>query len=78
MRFVLLDANILIGALDGEPGNVAHDDALRTANYPEDQQNKHKTNRQNELTSLEEDCGCLSTYTTLIENTNYKEIVRIK
>jgi len=29
MRLVLLDANILIGALDGEPGNDAHDDALR-------------------------------------------------
>ncbi|PAK91695.1 PIN domain-containing protein [Stenotrophomonas rhizophila] len=28
MRLVLLDANILIGALDGEQGNEAHDDAM--------------------------------------------------
>lgn len=27
-RLILLDANILIGALDGEAGNAAHDDAL--------------------------------------------------
>lgn len=29
MRLVLLDANMLIGALDGDPGNPSHDDALK-------------------------------------------------
>ena len=58
--------------------HIPHDDALRTANYPEDQQNKHKTNRQNELKALEEDCGWIYSYETLIDEPKYKEIRRIQ
>lgn len=57
--------------------HIPHDDALRTANYPEDQQNKHKTNRQNELKALENDCGWIYEYQTLIDEPNYKELKRI-
>ena len=58
--------------------HIPHDDELRTANYPENQQNKHKTNRQNELIALEKDCGWIYSYETIIDEPKYKEIKRIK
>ena len=57
--------------------HIPHDDSLRTANYPENQQLKHKTNRQNEIISLEEDVGQISKYTTIKEELNYIEIIRL-
>ena len=58
--------------------HIPHDDDLRTANYPEHQQNKHKTNRANELIALEQDCGWIYSYETLVDEPKYKEIKRIK
>lgn len=55
--------------------HIPHDDSLRTANYPE--KRKHKTNRQNEIISLEEDVGQISKYTTIKEELNYIEIIRL-
>ena len=57
--------------------HIPHDDSLRTVNYPENQQLKHKTNRQNEIISLEEDVGQISKYTTIKEEPNYIEIIRL-
>jgi|APGre2960657373_1045057.scaffolds.fasta_scaffold00319_9 hypothetical protein len=58
--------------------HIPHDDSLRTANYPQDQQNKNQTNRKNSLISQEFSCGCLSTYQILIDTPKYKEIIRKK
>ena len=57
--------------------HIPHDDSLRTINYPADQQNKHKTNRQNELKALEKDCGWIYEYETIKDEPKYKELKRI-
>ena len=56
--------------------HIPHNDAMRTANYP--QKDKHETNRSNERIIKEYDCGCLSTYTTLCETRKYTELVRVR
>jgi glycosyltransferase involved in cell wall biosynthesis len=70
-RIVIMDVDDFIY-------HIPHDDSLRTANYPQDQQKKHQTNRQNALIAQEGSCGCLSTYQILIDTPKYKEIIREK
>lgn len=69
---------IVIMNIDDFLYHIPHDDSLRTANYPQDQQEKHQTNRQNALIAQEGSCGCLSTYQILIDTPKYKEIIREK
>lgn len=56
--------------------HIPHDDTLRTENYPE--KNKDETNKNNESIIKEYDCGCISTYTTILKTHKYTELVRNK
>jgi len=66
---------IIIMEIDEFLYHIPHEDSLRTANYPE--KSKHKTNRQNAIISSEEDIGQISKYTTIKEEPNYIEIIRL-
>jgi glycosyltransferase involved in cell wall biosynthesis len=66
---------IIIMEIDDFLYHIPHDDSLRTANYPE--KRKHLTNRQNAIISSEEDVGQISKYTTIKEEPNYIELIRL-
>jgi glycosyltransferase involved in cell wall biosynthesis len=66
---------IIIMEIDDFLYHIPHEDSLRTANYPE--KLKYKTNRQNAIISSEEDVGQISKYTTIKEEPNYIELIRL-
>jgi len=66
---------IIIMEIDEFIYHIPHDDSLRTANYSE--KRKHLTNRQNAIISSEEDVGQISKYTTIKEEPNYIELIRL-
>jgi len=56
--------------------HMPHDDSLRVANYP--QKNKNATNRANEEMTKKGEPHKLSEYITLVNTSNYVELVRKK
>jgi glycosyltransferase involved in cell wall biosynthesis len=56
--------------------HMPHDDDLRVANYP--QKNKKETNLANEIITQTKNSHKLSEYTTIVNESNYIELVRKK